>query len=216
MKYFTKEELEDITKELVENPTRETLKKLNDKYNVKTEEIVLPNRMIYYDDTPTAEDVPVAESQNNEVAVEATSASVMPTIEVPVPTIEQPVVNPIPNFNNLNTENNKLSSISTPAVPNLVLPQMNATSEVKPNTEMVNFTGNLFDSGPQMSNLMQTTDNFNSVPNTMPTTEVPITNTPFFGPHIATENNPIPVSGPINSMPVNEPSMFGQIAQNYM
>ena len=35
MKYFTKEELVDITKELLENPTRETLKNLNNKYNGK-------------------------------------------------------------------------------------------------------------------------------------------------------------------------------------
>lgn len=33
MKYLSKEELEDIAKELVNNPTRETLKILNDKYN---------------------------------------------------------------------------------------------------------------------------------------------------------------------------------------
>lgn len=33
MKYFTMEELDDIAKELIENPSRETLKKLNNKYN---------------------------------------------------------------------------------------------------------------------------------------------------------------------------------------
>ena len=33
MKYFIKEELEDITRELIENPTRETLRRLNEKYN---------------------------------------------------------------------------------------------------------------------------------------------------------------------------------------
>ena len=32
MKYLSKEELEDITNELLENPTRETLKVLNNKY----------------------------------------------------------------------------------------------------------------------------------------------------------------------------------------
>ena len=35
MKYFTKEELEDITNSLLENPSRDTLKELNIKYNVK-------------------------------------------------------------------------------------------------------------------------------------------------------------------------------------
>ena len=33
MKYLSKKELEDITNELLENPTRETLKVLNNKYN---------------------------------------------------------------------------------------------------------------------------------------------------------------------------------------
>ena len=41
MKYFTKEELEDITNELLQEPTRETLKNLNNKYN-KEEKVALP------------------------------------------------------------------------------------------------------------------------------------------------------------------------------
>lgn len=41
MKYFTKEELEDITNELLQEPTRETLKNLNNKYN-EEEKVELP------------------------------------------------------------------------------------------------------------------------------------------------------------------------------
>lgn len=37
MKYFTLEELNEISRELLENPSRETLKKLSDKYNSEVE-----------------------------------------------------------------------------------------------------------------------------------------------------------------------------------
>ena len=59
---------------------------------------------------------------------------------------------------------------------------------------------------------MQTTDNFSSIPNTMPSTEVPVTGAPFFGPIDEQVNNPIPVT----NMPSQGPSMFGQLEQNYM
>lgn len=39
MKYFTMEELEDIAAELVENPSKETLKKLNSKYNSEEQKV---------------------------------------------------------------------------------------------------------------------------------------------------------------------------------
>ena len=39
MKYFTKEELEDITNELLQEPTRGTLKNLNNKYNKEEKEV---------------------------------------------------------------------------------------------------------------------------------------------------------------------------------
>ena len=66
MKYLSKEELEDITNELLENPTRETLKVLNNKYNseengVETKSIVEPVKI----DVPEVKvDIPTFEVPN--------------------------------------------------------------------------------------------------------------------------------------------------------
>lgn len=244
MKYFTKEELEDITKELVENPTRETLKKLNDKYNGSTEPLILSNEtpVVETVEAPMPEIVPAIAVEDpvspmkNEVVNELSSSSVQleSPVGAPIPVVEdkpvveqlpimeeQPVISPIPNFNvpNMETpkiESNSLNKNSTQETPNFELPKLDTPIVSNQNNEPINFTGNLFETGPSVANLMQTTDNFNSVPNTMPTTEVPVTGTPFFGPHVAPENNPIPVGGPVNNMPVNEQTMFGQMQQNYM
>ena len=199
MKYFTKEELEDITKELIENPTCETLKKLNEKYNENAQ----------------------IETLTEEIQVELAPTIDIKPIEVSIPTSNETVVNSIPNVNIPNMENsttNNNMELAQTEMPSFELPKLdiyNDKSTIQ-NNNQINFTGNLFDTTPTVANLMQTTDNFNSVPNTMPTTEVTVAGAPFFGPHIAGENNPIPVGGPVNNTPISQPSMFGQIEQNYM
>ena len=102
-------------------------------------------------------------------------------------------------------------------MPSFELPKLETPVVNNQNNEPISFSGNLFEMPSQpIPNLMQTTDNFNSVPNTMPTTEVPVSPVPFFGPHTDTTSNPIPVGGPVNTMPNIGPTMFGQLEQNYM
>lgn len=210
MKYFTKEELEDITKELIENPTRETLKSLNDKYNGSAEPLALSQ------ETSNVENfVPAMPEVIPTKAVEEPVRAPIPVVE------EQPIVNQVPNFDIPNVEipkieSNPVDNNNVQKTPNFELPKLETPVVNNQNNQPINFTGNLFETGPSVANLMQTTDNFNSVASTMPTTEVPVNGVPFFGPHIGNENNPIPVAGPVNNMPANEPTMFGQMQQNYM
>lgn len=186
MNYFTKNELEDITKELMENPTRETLNKLNEKYN-----------------------------GSNEVEL----ANPVPTVVEPV---QAPVVNmdvPVNKIQNLSIPNFELPKVEDNTLNNGVkeLPRVEMPIMENQNNEPINFDGNLFvqTNTPNMENMMQTTQNFNNVPNTMPTTEVQVSTQPFFGTNQGFTNNPIQVNGPVNNVPV-APSMFGQFEQNYM
>lgn len=182
MKYLSKEELEDITNELLENPTRETLKVLNNKYNseengVETKSIVEPVKI----DVP---EVPIA-----------------PEVKLDIPTFEVP-----------NTTNTPESNTPNMNIPTFNIPGSASVNEVQNNNAQVNFSGNLWEPQmPTIGNMMETTDNFNTVQNTMPNTNPNIQNTPFFGQTTEPVNNPIPV----NNVPNNGPSMFGQIQQNY-
>ncbi len=202
MNYFTREELEDITKELLENPTRETLKKLNERFN------------------GSVIDTPVEETAMVDVG---------PVITEPQPSVVEasmtkenvaPVVNPAPAFNIPNVQvpnvENNTNNVSF-EMPNFELPKLETTVANNQNNQPVTFSGNLFEMPSEsVANLMQTTDNFNSVRGTMPTTEVPVSPAPFFGPITDTISNPIPVGGPANTIPNIEPTMFGQLQQNYM
>lgn len=226
MKYLTKENLDEISKELIENPTRETLKKLNEKYNgkdnvEKTEVVETPiaTEQIIAASNPIIQETPTM-VMPNEVAEEkkelfenqnVLETSIQPTIDV-VPSIEQ---------NNLEiqtteaTVNNVDNSI--PQMPSIELPKLETPIFNNQNNNPVNFNGNLFNNPAQeMGNLMQTTDNFNTVSNTVATTEVPVTPAPFFVTGPESVNNPIPVGGTMNNMPNQGPSMFGQFEQNYM
>lgn len=208
MKYLSKEELEDITNELLENPTRETLKVLNNKYNseengVETKSIVEPVKL----------DIPTFEVPNTTNTPESNTPNMnIPTFNIPgsasvnevqnnkplgetIPISSEPTV---PVNNNINDN-----------IPSLEVPQ---SVPVQNNNAQVNFSGNLWEPQmPTIGNMMETTDNFNTVQNTMPNTNPNIQNTPFFGPVTESVNNPIPV----NNVPNNGPSMFGQIQQNY-
>ena len=215
MKYFIKEELEDITNELLENPTRETLKVLNNKYNseengVETKSIVEPVKI----DVPEVKlDIPTFEVPNTTNTPESNTPNMnIPTFNIPgsasvnevqnnkplgetIPISSEPTV---PVNNNINDN-----------IPSLEVPQ---SVPVQNNNAQVNFSGNLWEPQmPTIGNMMETTDNFNTVQNTMPNTNPNIQNTPFFGPVTESVNNPIPV----NNVPNNGPSMFGQIQQNY-
>lgn len=204
MKYLSKEELEDIANELLNNPTKETLRVLSNKYNGEEKVVEMPvdngatlniNSMPHFD-IPTFE-VP---SVNNEVKVSESSS--IPVLEVPVfggttpGKVEEPVVNTdIPSVN------------VSDSIPTLEVPEM---PKVDNNTP-VNFSGNLWE--PQMPsavNMMETTDNFNTTVNTMPGVNQNM-EVPFFGETTPVVNNQIPVSGPVPQ----GPSMFGQIQQNY-
>lgn len=216
MIYLKKEELEDITRELMENPTRETLKNLNNKYNGIGESHNLSTE-VSTGETQVVETNPMIYQQNSEIASNITEPSIVQPLEVTIPTNNEQMVNHIQNMNIPSVENNSVNnsiSVATPQIPSFEVPKLETPTGGVQNNNPINFTGNLFDMQPQVSNLMQTTDNFNSMPNTMPNTEVPVSGTPFFGPHITVENNPIPVAGPINNMPINQPSMFGQLEQN--
>lgn len=215
MKYLSKEELEDITNELLENPTRETLKVLNNKYNseengVETKSIVEPVKI----DVPEVKlDIPTFEVPNTTNTPESNTPNMnIPTFNIPgsasvnevqnnkplgetIPISSEPT---IPVNNNINDN-----------IPSLEVPQ---SVPVQNNNAQVNFSGNLWEPQmPTIGNMMETTDNFNTVQNTMPNTNPNIQNTPFFGPVTESVNNPIPV----NNVPNNGPSMFGQIQQNY-
>lgn len=215
MKYLSKEELEDITNELLENPTRETLKVLNNKYNseengVETKSIVEPVKV----DVPEVKlDIPTFEVPNTTNTPESNTPNMnIPTFNIPgsasvnevqnnkplgetIPISSEPTV---PVNNNINDN-----------IPSLEVPQ---SVPVQNNNAQVNFSGNLWEPQmPTIGNMMETTDNFNAVQNTMPNTNPNIQNTPFFGPVTESVNNPIPV----NNVPNNGPSMFGQIQQNY-
>ena len=215
MKYLSKEELEDITNELLENPTRETLKVLNNKYNseengVETKSIVEPVKV----DVPEVKlDIPTFEVPNTTNTPESNTPNMnIPTFNIPgsasvnevqnnkplgetIPISSEPTV---PVNNNINDN-----------IPSLEVPQ---SVPVQNHNAQVNFSGNLWEPQmPTIGNMMETTDNFNTVQNTMPNTNPNIQNTPFFGPVTESVNNPIPV----NNVPNNGPSMFGQIQQNY-
>ena len=201
MKYLTKEELMDIANKLLENPTRETLKMLSNKYSneIKEDNIVTPNvsEIGEVESIPVIQTPPAAVEENNNL----------------IEKIESPVVIPA-----VDMQNNTVSPIEEQpvAIPNFVMPELDVPTFVNQNNESVNFNGNIFDTpSPTVGNLMQTTDNFNSVPNTMPSTEVPLTPTPFFSAQQELVNNPIPVSVPVNNMVNQGPSMFGQFEQNY-
>lgn len=229
MKYLSKEELEDITNELLENPTRETLKVLNNKYNSEenggeTKNIVEP--IPVKEDVPevpiTPEiklDIPTFEVPNNTNTPESTAQNMnIPTFNIPGST----PVNEVPNSESI--QNNKPLGETIPIsseptipvnnnindnIPSLEVPQ---SMPVQNNNAQVNFSGNLWEPQmPTIGNMMETTDNFNTVQNTMPNINPNIQNTPFFGPATESVNNPIPV----NNVPNNGPSMFGQIQQNY-
>lgn len=148
MKYFTMEELDDITKELMENPSRETLKKLNEKYNGEVhtdndtkwveasnsaaalepeqENLTDTKPLENKDDVIRTSQEPFTNNLNNVQSTEMTND--LPKIEVPISNI--PFWNPINNTNttlvnpnneekNINQNIENIPSLGTPKLTNL-------------------------------------------------------------------------------------------------
>ena len=210
MKYFTKEELMDITDKLLENPSRETLKMLSDKYN-----------NIYNDYNPGVQ------STNEVLQKESEPIQINPVEYQPV---EIAIPNQVNNFSGVtieNTENSIPEPIALPnetnvdyisnAIPSFEMPKIETQIPEIQNNQVLTFNPNLFDKPAQdIGSLMQTTDNFNTVQNTTPSTEIPITPAQFFVANQELSNNPIAVQGQVNNQVNQTPSMFGQFEQNYM
>ena len=198
MKYLSREELEDIAKELVNNPTRETLKILNDKYNkVESQSFEAPS---------TSSQEPLKEGvQNTTTPVfnMTENTTELPKEELSIPVSESTIpITSMPETPSMNVNIND-------TIPSLEIPKESAPVE---NNTAVNFSGNLWEPQmPSIGNMMETTDNFNTMQNTVPNMNPNNQNIPFFGPGVQEVNNQVPVSG----TPKEAPSMFGQIQQNY-
>jgi len=195
MKYFTKEELEDITNELITNPSRETLQMLNEKYNGPVVNKV-PNLGTEININTTM--------PNEEISMQMPwMTNTMQNIELPK-LEEIPVNNSVPNAEVINFELPKLE----PQVvnnPQIINPAAFDANMFAPMSETANVTGMM----PELNNQVMPTIN----------TEVPV-NTP-----VTANNNvyiePTPVVN--REMPVTEnvqpvmqgPTMFGQLQNDY-
>lgn len=221
MKYFTKEELEDITNKLIEKPTRETLKSLNDTYNGVMEQEIVNNNLVV-DVSPVNESLPeVSMPIQNEVI---NDGDLNAQVVSPVPLeVEIPVVNNLPNINIPSMEIPNVDNVVNNNInngmqaPSFELPKLETPVFNNQNNEPINFSGNLFEQPSQnMGSLMQTTDNFNAIPNVTSNTELSVSPAPFFGVSSDPINNPIPIEGTASNMQAMGPSMFGEMQQNYM
>ena len=234
MKYFTKEELEDITNELLQEPTRETLKNLNNKYN-KEEKVELPvqesvfnppkesvaNSMPSFEvptfNAPSSPDVEVTPQMSTPEPVEVSSQKGQVPSNLNIPNMNQTEAMP-----NLQTNNFEVPTpVLEPTNYQLVgeqIPKLDNQVVNNQSNEPVNFSGNLYQQPtPEPTNLMDTTDNFkidiNSTPNMNSGVNTNLNSNPFFGNPVNESNqvnNPIPVGGQTRT----GPSMFGQIMQN--
>lgn len=136
MNYFTKEELEDITNELLQEPTRETLKNLNNKYN-KEEKVELPVQESVFN--PPKESV--ANSMPSFEVPTFNSGAFDTPKEEPVNKESIPVSTPsfeVPAFNTPSSPAVEVSSQKGQVPSNLNIPNMNQT-EAMPNLQTNNF-----------------------------------------------------------------------------
>lgn len=187
MNYFTKEELKDIADELLMNPTRETLKMLNEKYNGTVSETKAPE-----------------EAKPAEMAPNATPNA---TVEVPnleVPTLEASNQAPASMAGNMP---------STPNFPNGEAPSLEvpsfASQPSAPESTPISVATTPWENGPvQNPNVVPTTDNFN---NTQPASTIKVEGTPQF----FETNNQMPNPGLANSQMQQGPTIFSQLEQNF-
>lgn len=228
MEYLSKEELEDITNSLLESPTKEMLNQLNEKYNGGTKMVSVSDTVVSNVDTEmpsnleinsTLDSAPLAQEVN---PVEINVNESLPGIGIPnmgVQPVEVQGINSpsIPTFevpNNLEASGNlgNIPSVQevNPAGINVneSLPSLEVPKVEMPNNNPVSFSGNLWEpQTPSINNLMETTDNFNTTPNTMPNMNAN-QNAPFFNPM---NNSNQQMMGNVQT----QPSMFGQIQDSY-
>lgn len=133
MKYFTKEELDDIANELINNPSKETLKRLNDKYNGSEGEPLSPSWIESSNSNQTVVEnnsMPNQMTANEDFSIKAPIPSA--TLDIPTenssiyksnvsnnqdilnPSLSEPITNlniqsePIPNLGLLNSDINNI------------------------------------------------------------------------------------------------------------
>lgn len=188
MKYLTKEELDHIAASLIENPSYETLKNLDNelasKYNIGGPAV----------SEPTLSKVEPIPSAVNEQVVS------------PLPPVSEPIV----------TNNTPIQQVPSFELPKIEQANTNNINQNNINNNPINFTGNLWE--PMGDNLMATTDNFNNMPAGNQNFEVPVSNGQFFGPQRESVPNQIPITGNQQvqtNQNIQGPSMFGQFEQNY-
>lgn len=142
MNYFTKEELNFIVDELLNNPSKETLKSLSDRYNVKEEVVTVPIEQ------PALSTVPIEPLNNS------------------TPTLD----NNVSISNNMNNQVNSIPSIELPQTSVSNLQSTNNTAQVpfngnlwEPETVNVNSmmqpTNNFTNSMPFNSNVQSANNN---------------------------------------------------------
>lgn len=154
MNYFTKEELREIADELLMNPTRETLNRLNEKYNGSNS---APKTLV-------EETKPVEEP--------AKPAEMAPSASMDVPNLGAPNLNP-----EVSPAKVEAAPFNGPTIPSLDMPNFD-NSNMSANATTINVTGNPWDNqAPQVPNMTATTDNFN---NPASATNIPINGAQFF------------------------------------
>lgn len=188
MKYLTKEELDHIAASLIENPSYETLKNLDNelasKYNIGGPAV----------SEPTLSKVEPIPSAVNEQVVS------------PLPPVSEPMV----------AKGTPIQQVPSFELPKIEQANTNNINQNNVNNNPINFTGNLWE--PMGDNLMATTDNFNNMPAGNQNFEVPVSNGQFFGPQRESVPNQIPITGNQQvqtNQNIQGPSMFGQFEQNY-
>ena len=225
MNYFTKEELEDITNSLLENPSRDTLKELNTKYN-GTEDGVEEQKK-QEDITPIIEPVipsisvettiPVSTETNGINPIPAPNVVPETKVEEPVavPTIEQPkmpeqpVSTPLPETENTMATGFPEFKIHNPGELNMTNAGQSEPLPGTPtlqNTPPLEFQGNIFESQPNTNNFTAPQPSTN--PNEQmvsPNMNTNFNSNPFFGSPMPNGTQPNIQTGP---------SMFGQIMNN--
>ncbi len=188
MKYLTKEELDHIATSLIENPSYETIKKLDieleSKYNI-----------------------------GGPVVSEPTLSNVEPIPSA----VNEPVVSPLPPVSEPMVANGTpIQQVPSFELPKIEQANTNNINQNNINNNPINFTGNLWE--PMGDNLMATTDNFNNMSAGNQNFEVPVSNGQFFGPQRESVPNQIPITGNQQvqtNQNIQGPSMFGQFEQNY-
>lgn len=225
MNYFTKEELEDITNSLLENPSRETLKELNIKYNGTENENEEQKKQ--EEVTPVIE--PAIPSIGVETTIPASTETVgvnpIPTpnvvpetkVEDPVvvPTIEQPKMPEPPVSASLPASENTMVpgfpefKIHNPEELNMANASQNAQlpgTQALQNNSPLEFQGNIFGPQPNTNNFTAPQPNA-SVNQQMvsPNMNTNLNSNPFFGSTMPNGPQPNIQTGP---------SMFGQIMNN--